>query len=196
MTPPTSHEGTPSTAERTFAAPTQRDEREQLRRSAGGHAIARTGVTLDATDRALLRALQADGRSSYADLASLVGLSAPAVRQRVARLTDAGVLQVVAVTDPLALGWRSMAVVGLRVDGDVTAVADAVGSLPECVHLVRTLGGYDLVGEVVGRGEAEVARTLDTIRGIAGVRSADAYPSVEIHTHRFTWEPEEPDDHR
>lgn len=153
--------------------------------------MARLGFPLDDTDRILLRALQSDGRTSYAELATLVGLSAPAVRQRVARMMDAGVLQVVAVTDPLALGLRGMAMVGIRVDGDVATVADAVGALPECVYLVRTLGGYDLMGEVVGRREIDVAHVVDVLRGLPGVRSVDAFPSVQIHAHRFTWGPGE-----
>ena len=72
-------------------------------------------VTIDALDRAIIRQLQEDGRASYADLASVVGLSPPAVRQRMQRLMETGLLQVVAVTDPLKLGLPVMALVGIAV---------------------------------------------------------------------------------
>ena len=78
-------------------------------------------MTLDSVDRTIIRALQRDGRASYAELAPQVGMSAPAVRQRIQRLTDSGVVQVVAVTDPLALGLPVMALVGISVDGDIRA---------------------------------------------------------------------------
>ena len=145
-------------------------------------------AALDAIDVALVRALQDDGRASYADLAALVGLSAPAVRQRVARLMDSGVLQVVAVTDPLALGYDVMALVGICVDGDVRAVADRVGEMEQVVYLVLTGGGFDLMAEVVCRSNDELfALVNDGIRAVPGVRSTQLMPSYGIHTHRFTW---------
>ena len=54
-------------------------------------------LRLDAVDRALIRGLRADGRVSYTDLGRQVGLSAPAVRDRVQRLIEAGILQIAAI---------------------------------------------------------------------------------------------------
>ncbi len=88
-------------------------------------------VILDDVSRAIIEQLQQDGRRSYARIATAVGLSEAAVRQRVQRLLEAGVMQIVAVTDPVQVGFSRQALVGLRVDGDVTAVAEQVAALRE-----------------------------------------------------------------
>ena len=83
------------------------------------------GRELDDTDKAIIRALQLDGRTPYSKLGPAVGLSQAAVRQRVQRLIDRGVMQVVAVTDPATLGFAVQAMVAVSVTGDVRKVADA-----------------------------------------------------------------------
>ena len=87
-------------------------------------------VLLDDVGKAIVEQLQEDGRRPYATIGRAVGLSEAAVRQRVQRLQEAGVIQIVAVTDPLQLGFRRQAMVGVRVDGDLRAVADALAELP------------------------------------------------------------------
>jgi Lrp/AsnC family transcriptional regulator for asnA, asnC and gidA len=143
---------------------------------------------LDDVDRRLLRILQADGRASYATMAPEVGLSAPAVRLRVQRLIDAGVLQVVGVTDPIALGFPTMAMVAVQTRGDVRVVADAVGALGNVVYLVLTSGEHDLLAEVVCRSQDELLEVVnDRIRALDGVVSTKVWQYYGIHTHRFTW---------
>jgi Lrp/AsnC family transcriptional regulator for asnA, asnC and gidA len=143
---------------------------------------------LDDVDRHLLRMLQVDGRASYATMAPAVGLSAPAVRLRVQRLVDGGVLQVVGVTDPIALGFPTMAMVGVQTRGDVRAVADAVGALENVVYLVLTSGEHDLLVEVVCRSSEELFEVVnDRIRALDGVVSTKTWQYYGIHTHRFTW---------
>lgn len=150
-------------------------------------------IDLDDVDRHLLRILQADGRTSYATMAPEVGLSAPAVRLRVQRLVDAGVLQVVGVTDPMALGFGVMAMVGIQTRGDVRAVADAVGALENVVYLVLTSGEHDLLAEVVCRSPDELLEVVnDRIRALDGVIGTRVWPYYGIHTHRFTWGVPEP----
>ena len=145
-------------------------------------------VPLDATDKAIVRALQADGRLSYADLAPKVGLSAPAARQRVQRLMDSGLLQVVAVTDPLKLGLPVMALVGVAVSGDVRAVADQVGQIDNVIYVVLTSGSFDLFAEVVCRDMDELFTVVnDRLKAIPGVRATESFVYFDIHTHRFTW---------
>src|SRR5207249_6322249 len=104
-------------------------------------------VALDDVDKRLIEALQHDGRRPYTQLAQEVGLSEAAVRQRVRRLVDSGVTQIVAVTDPMTLGFRRMAMVGIRVDGDVRAAADAISELREIDYLVIVAGSFDLLVE-------------------------------------------------
>jgi Lrp/AsnC family transcriptional regulator, regulator for asnA, asnC and gidA len=146
------------------------------------------GLSLDEVDRALIVALQEDGRASYAELGPRVGLSAPAVRQRVQRLVDSGVVQIVGVTDPLAFGLSAMALVGVRVDGDAREVAAAVAGLDEVVYLVSTAGSFDLFAEVVCTDmDALFAVVNDRLRSVDGVASVEVFPYFGIHAHRFTW---------
>src|SRR5690242_21357546 len=102
-------------------------------------------VTLDDVSKAIIEQLQQDGRRSYAAIGKVVGLSEAAVRQRVQRLVDTGVMQVVAVTDPLELGFARQAMVGIRVNGPMEPVADALADLDEVGYVVVTAGSYDLL---------------------------------------------------
>jgi Lrp/AsnC family transcriptional regulator for asnA, asnC and gidA len=145
-------------------------------------------VTLDAIDKRIIDELQRDGRMSYADLAPLVGLSPAATRQRVQRLTDSGVLQIVAVTDPLALGYNAMAMFCITVESDAQAVADAVGAIPSVIYAVLSAGGYDVLAEVLCESNDEMFDVLNhQVRTIPGVREVQAFPYFHIHTHRFRW---------
>jgi Lrp/AsnC family transcriptional regulator, regulator for asnA, asnC and gidA len=145
-------------------------------------------VDLDDVDRSLLRLLAADGRASYAALAPEVGLSAPAVRLRVQRLVDRGVLQVVGVSDPAVLGFGVQAMVAVQVHGDVRRAADAIAEVRNVIYLVLTSGEYDLLAEVACRTSEELLAVVnDQIRAIPGVASTRSWPYYGIHTHRFTW---------
>lgn len=145
-------------------------------------------VTIDAIDRAIIRELQVDGRASYADLAAEVGLSAPAVRQRMQRLMETGLLQVVAVTDPLKLGLPVMSLVGIAVDGDIRAVADAVGAIDKVIYVVLTSGSFDLFAEVVCADLDQLFEVVnDRLKQIDGVRETESFVYFDIHTHRFNW---------
>jgi Lrp/AsnC family transcriptional regulator for asnA, asnC and gidA len=147
-----------------------------------------TSVVLDEIDKQLLRSLQVNGRASYSELGDEVGLTPPAVRARIQRLRDRGVLQIVAVTDPIALGHTESAILGIRVDGDTRKVADQLGKISNVVYMVITVGGYDLMAEIVCQSRTEFGDLVQkTIREIPGVRSVDAFPYTDIHTHRFTW---------
>ena len=145
-------------------------------------------VSIDAVDRAIIRELQDDGRASYADLGTSVGLSPPAVRQRMQRLIDSGLLQVVAVTDPLKLGLPVMALVGIAVDGDIREVADAVGSIDDVIYVVLTSGSFDLFAEVVCADMDQLFEVVnERLKGIEGVRTTESFVYFDIHTHRFNW---------
>lgn len=145
-------------------------------------------VPLDDIDKQLLRELQVDGRATLAAMGQVVGLTPPAVRARIQRMRDHGVVQIVAVTDPIALGYREAAIVGIRVDGDARVVADEIGKIQNVVYMVMTVGGYDIMCEIVCYDREEFAEVLHhQIRSIPGVRSADAFPYTDIHTQRFTW---------
>src|SRR5947208_8394763 len=95
---------------------------------------------LDDTSRGIIRQLQEDGRRPYAAIGKAVGLSEAAVRQRVQRLLDAGVMQIVAVTDPLQVGFSRQAMIGIRAEGDLASVADHLADMPEVDYVVVTAG--------------------------------------------------------
>jgi len=145
---------------------------------------------LDDTDRHLVARLQADGRASYADLGEAVGLSPAGARLRVLRLQERGVLQIVAVTDPLALGYGQLAQIGICVEGgaDVRAVADSLALIDDVIYVVLTAGSFDLMVEVVATDtDALFAVVHGQVRKVPGVARAETFPYYGIHTHRFTW---------
>ena len=111
---------------------------------------------LDDVSKSIIEQLQQDGRRSYASIGKAVGLSEAAVRQRVQRLSEAGVMQIVAVTDPLQLGFGRQAMVGVRVDGAIQPVADALSAMGEVIYVVMTAGSYDVLCEVVSTGDEDL----------------------------------------
>ncbi|MFE9067656.1 Lrp/AsnC family transcriptional regulator [Streptomyces violaceusniger] len=141
---------------------------------------------MDDTDRAILRELQADGRIPYAELGPKVGLSPSAARLRLQRLIDTGTVQVVGVTDPMAMGRQTMALLGLRIEGDPRAVADELSQHDEVVYAVLTSGRFDLFAEIVcGRPRDLLDFINDVVRPVEGVASVENFPYFAIHTHRF-----------
>jgi len=145
-------------------------------------------VVLDDVDKRLIEALQRDGRLPYTQLAQEVGLSEAAVRQRVRRLVDTGVTQIVAVTDPMTLGFRRMAMVGIRVDGDTRETAEAVAALPQINYLVIVAGSYDLLVEVVCENDDDLLELLNgELRSIPGVRSTETFTYLRICKETYTW---------
>src|SRR5580692_6551208 len=107
------------------------------------------GVVPDDVSKQIIEQLQQDGRRSYAAIGKAVGLSEAAVRQRVQRLLDAGAMQVVAVTDPMTLGFRRQTMIGIRCSGELEQVADQLAAMHEIDYVVITAGSFDLLIEVV-----------------------------------------------
>ncbi len=145
-------------------------------------------TVVDDVDKAILEALQEDGRLPYTRLATAVGLSEAAVRQRVQRLIEGGVVQIVGVTDPLTLGFRRMAMIGLRVEGDLRVVADAIAALPEVSYVVVVGGSFDLLMEVVCEDDDHLLALLnDRVRAIPGVRSTESFTYLRLYKQTYAW---------
>jgi Lrp/AsnC family transcriptional regulator for asnA, asnC and gidA len=143
---------------------------------------------LDDTDKAIIRALQIDGRAPYSKLGPAVGLSQAAVRQRVQRLIDRGVMQVVAVTDPAMLGFAVQAMVAISITGDVRKVAAALGELPEVEYVVITAGRFDLLVEVVCSDTLHLLGVVnDRIRAIEGVTSTEVFTYMSLVKQTYSW---------
>src|ERR1700760_1401551 len=127
-------------------------------------------VVLDGLSKRIIEQLQQDGRRSYAAIGKAVGLSEAAVRQRVQRLIDGGAMQIVAVTDPMTLGFRRQTMIGLRCSGDLGRVADQLASMPEIDYVVITAGSFDLLIEVVCEDDDRLLALLnDHVRSISAV---------------------------
>jgi Lrp/AsnC family transcriptional regulator for asnA, asnC and gidA len=138
-------------------------------------------VVIDEIDKVIIRALQVDGRMSYAQLAPAVGLSQAATRQRVHRLLECGVMQIVAVTDPLKLGFKIQALVGLSADGDLRALAEQIARMPEVDYLVNTAGRFDLMLEIVCESVNDLQSLInERLRPLPGVRHVEAFVYLEL----------------
>ena len=143
---------------------------------------------LDDVNRAIIEQLQQDGRRSCAAIAKAVGLSEAAVRQRMQRLLDAGVMQVVAVTDPLQLGFTRQAMIGIRADGDLSDLAEKLAALPEVDYVVVTAGSFDLLVEVVCNDDDHLLSLLNnSIRSVPGVRDSETFVYLKLAKQTYTW---------
>lgn len=147
-----------------------------------------SAVSLDEKSKRLIELLQIDGRSSYATLAKEVGLSEAAVRQRVQRLIDQGVMQIVAVTDPLKVGFNRQAMIGIRASGDLRKVAEVIASFKEVDYVVVCAGRYDLLAEVVCEDDEHLLNLLnDELRRIDGVTAIETFVYLRLEKQSYAW---------
>ena len=145
-------------------------------------------MVLDDVSKAIIEQLQQDGRRSYAAIGKVVGLSEAAVRQRVQRLTESGVMQVVAVTDPLQLGFARQAMVGIRAKGELEAVAEALAEIDEVDYVVVTAGSYDILVEVVCESDDHLLELLSgKIRTIENVESTETFMYLKLLKQTYSW---------
>ncbi len=143
---------------------------------------------VDETSKAIIEQLQADGRRAYATIGKAVGLSEAAVRQRVQKLVDHGVMQIVAVTDPTQLGFARQAMIGISVAGDVDEVAEQLAKIDEVDYLVITAGSYDLLAEVVVENDAHLLQLVNQrIRSIAGVTRTESLLYLRLAKQTYNW---------
>jgi len=152
------------------------------------HDIRTSDSLLDDLSLRIIRELQRDGRRPYTTIARTVGLSEAAVRQRVQRLLDAGVMQIVAVTDPLRVGFHRQAMVGIKVDGDVRDVASKLAASTEIDYVVICSGAYDLLVELTARDDEHLLEVINTqVRSIPGVRSTETFVYLRLEKQTYTW---------
>lgn len=145
-------------------------------------------MELNEVDKAIVRELQHDGRMSYADLGPKVGLSQAAARQRVNRLTDRGVMQVVAVTDPVALGFSHQAMLGVTVQGDARSVASKLEQYDEMDYIVLTAGRFDLLVEVVCRDADHLLEIVnEVVRPVDGVARVEVMSYLSLIKQVYDW---------
>lgn len=138
--------------------------------------------TLDEIDEAIIAALRQDGRTAFAQIAEQLKVSPGMIRLRYNRLVEAGVLKVVAITNPLTLGFDSMAIIGLRVEGGrLLRAADEIAAFREVVYLVITSGAYDIMIEVLCRDRADLLRFLtEKLYKVEGLRQSESFVHLKI----------------
>ncbi|HSV39754.1 MAG TPA: Lrp/AsnC family transcriptional regulator [Nocardioidaceae bacterium] len=150
--------------------------------------MTRSKPTLDDVSKAIIAALQHDGRRSYAAIAQDVGLSEAAVRQRVQKLIDGGVMQVVAVTDPTELGFERQAMVGIKATGALEPIAEALTALAEVDYVVISAGSFDLLVEVVAESDDHLLDIISNrIRTIPGVVATETFVYLKLCKQSYAW---------
>ncbi|MGH3368287.1 MAG: Lrp/AsnC family transcriptional regulator [Nocardioidaceae bacterium] len=143
---------------------------------------------LDDVSKAIIEQLQQDGRRPYAAIGKVVGLSEAAVRQRVQRLLEHDVMQIVAVTNPLELGFHRQAMVGIRAEGELESIADKLAEMDEIDYVVITAGSFDLLAEVVCESDEHLLEVLSTrIRAIPGVTTTESFVYLRLRKQTYAW---------
>ena len=142
---------------------------------------------IDDIDRELIRVLQVDGRTSFSQLSRIVGLSDASCRQRVMRLLDDGIMNIVAVTDPVKLGLGFQAMLGVNVNGDARKVAIEVGTMNDAVYVVMTTGRFDLIVEVVSRDGDDFVEVSNKIRMMEDVSGVEIMSYLGITKETYDW---------
>ena len=144
-------------------------------------------VDLDDVDKVIVRELQVDGRMSYRRLAPLVGLSEAAVRQRVNRLRNSNVMQIVAVTDPLSLGYSMQAMLGVKVGAEVVETAERISEVGSVDYTVITAGRYDVLAEVVCSDNEHLLEVSNMVRRIDGVHDVEVMTYLRLVEQIYDW---------
>jgi len=145
---------------------------------------------LDDVSLAIIEQLQQDGRRSFAAISKAVGLSEAAVRQRVAKMVDTGIMQIVAVTDPAHLGYSRVAMIGVTVSGDIDEAVEAIAAYPEVDYVVVTAGSFDLLVEVVCADDAHLLSLINArIRTLPAVLRTETFVYLKLRKQTYTWGP-------
>ncbi|WP_334152241.1 Lrp/AsnC family transcriptional regulator [Microbacterium sp.] len=143
---------------------------------------------LDEVSKKIVELLQEDGRRPYAEIGRAVGLSEAAARQRVQRMTEAGIIQIVAVTDPMQLGFHRMSMIGIRVTGDPREVAEELTKIPELAYVVVTLGTFDILVEAVCEDDQHLIELIASrIRTVPGVAHTESLLYAGLYKDLYNW---------
>lgn len=146
------------------------------------------GQNLDDTSKRIIELLQGDGRLSYSAIAKDVGLSEAAVRHRVHKLIEGGVMQIVAVTDAMQMGFARQAMIGVKVTGNVRDVAAELVEMDQLDYVVITTGRFDILAELVAESDEEL---LDIISGrinsLPGVVTTEAFVYLRLEKQTYAW---------
>jgi Lrp/AsnC family transcriptional regulator for asnA, asnC and gidA len=157
------------------------------RGAAAGRESDGSRVVLDDVSKQIIEQLQQDGRRSYAAIGKAVGLSEAAVRQRVQRLIEVGAMQIVAVTDPMMLGFPRQTMIGIRCGGELERVAGQLASMDEIDYVVITAGSFDLLIEVVCEDDDQLLEILSRVRSIPSVTTTETFVYLKLCKQTYSW---------
>jgi Lrp/AsnC family transcriptional regulator for asnA, asnC and gidA len=137
---------------------------------------------LDATDQYIIETLRKDGREAFSQIAEQLHVSPGMIRQRYNRLVEMGLLKVVAITNPVQRGFKTMAMIGIRTEGRrMLEIAEAIAALPEVVYLIVVSGQFDMMAEVFCRDPEELLRFItEKLYAIEGVREVESFLHLKI----------------
>lgn len=144
-------------------------------------------MKLDATDKAIIALLQDDGRMPFSELGPKVGLSPAAARQRVLSLIDDGVMQIVAVTDPMMLGFSVQAMAGVNIDSDLEAAVEAITAMSEVDYVVVVAGRFDVIVEMVAEDVEGLIDTVGRIRDLPSVTGVELFTYLRLAKQTYDW---------
>lgn len=155
---------------------------------AGESGIRDASGRLDERSKRIIEQLQEDGRRSYAAIARAVGLSEAATRQRVQRLIEEGIVQIVAVTRAEAVGFRRQALIGVQTEGEVRSVASRLAALPEAEYVIVCAGKFDVLVELVCEDDEHLLRVIDEgVRAVPGVRTTETFVYLRLEKETYQW---------
>jgi Lrp/AsnC family transcriptional regulator for asnA, asnC and gidA len=144
---------------------------------------------LDETDRKIISLLQYDGRMPYTEIGNKLGLSEGAVRRRVKRLTEDGVMQIVGIVEPRLMDWNAAGMIGVNVQsGQMAQAAEAIGNFPEVTYLFMASGGFDLFVEVYCRDRDHFVEFLNQkLQQVPGVTRTETFMILKMYKMSYRW---------
>ncbi len=143
---------------------------------------------LDVTAKRIIELLQGDGRMSYSAIAKDVGLSEAAVRHRVQKLREGGVVQIVAVTDPIQMGFARQAMIGVKTTGNVQEVAAGLAQMDELDYIVITTGRFDILAEFVAESDDDLLDIVSNrVSAVGGVLTTETFVYLRLVKQTYAW---------
>lgn len=145
---------------------------------------------MDKIDRAIIKALKEDGRTPFSRIAEQLNVSPGMVRQRMQRLNERGILQVVAVTNPLKVGFHTMALIGVKADGHrLQEIARQIAAFDEVIYLTICSAAYNLLVEVLCLDNSHLLAFLtEKLYSVEGVRDTETFIYLDIVKEIYAWD--------
>lgn len=142
---------------------------------------------MDNLDRAILSYLQKDGRKPYTEIAQVLNVTEGTVRNRVARLVEDRVVQIVGMVDPYQLGFDAPALIGVSIQpAELDNAAATIATFPEVSYLIMISGEYDLMVEVMCRNREHLATFIkDQLHQVTGITRTQTF--LILHTYKMAY---------